>query len=571
MDSFIKYMKLDEGWNYRWRSLDASSIEDGNPTFDPAKQLVRIENLSDIQKIKDKTRGFLKVALKSLWKIIEDNCGKGKFIITIGELEVKRYVSYRVTIVVEDLPSKKQRGEAIEDFLDKWVNNVSVNYDGNELEDDRTLFQNKQCIVLHPLSKGYDRTISPPINRSKIRMYDDEDIDNPIERSSYQTNYPIAVCKNEFGDNDMGPDAKLPVKLLMNITIGSNNANIMCETFKTRDVILMAGLLSNEKDDESGEYVITRDDLDFSKISAGITKMQKNDKHFYGTLFENIASQNSEGKIANANFSTKLFLSDSAVTNMLMAHKNPCRVILSEILVPLLLLAGYKKIDNKPIMVFGSENDDKIIVKSIKFPSDDSFLKDFNVTIVEGELPDGQTREFAISSKFGLYGHTPSLLALLEKKPFGWEENRRTEKLSREYFDSKYFQRLKDDDDRVCKFLTDLANSKMSRSAQVDFLCNQAFAKKNNTDEYTLRYFANLLNDNEHFLSTIYNHLFGFFDNMEFRQVEMDVGNTSTGAYIALSWINKRSGDIAESYKDFISIKAGTPSVPLGIKLKRLK
>ena len=78
-------------------------------------------------------------------------------------------------------------------------------------------------------------------------------------------------------------------------------------------------------------------------------------------------------------------------------------------------------------MVFGSENDDKIIVKSIKFPSDDSFLKDFNVTIVEGELPDGQTREFAISSKFGLYGHTPSLLALLEKKPFGDEENRRTE------------------------------------------------------------------------------------------------------------------------------------------------
>ena len=256
-------------------------------------------------------------------------------------------------------------------------------------------------------------------------------------------------------------------------------------------------------------------------------------------------------------------------------------VVISETLIPFLLLCGYTKLKT----VSGSE--EKIIsaleegykVKSVEIPeSSNNPLTDYDAILVDAESADKKTmKRFAISAKFGENFNHSSLLGLIAKKKTDTDLNKFCNDFKIVYTIAKRTQKdLLGSEEKVnTTHIGDVITISNELKLQEN---NSELAKKlksTNVESIQAVYLDKALvdrfNDNADFLENTYDFVFGYYGkDTTFEQIELKedmtlkhiVKNTDDNVEISKKIALKSVASISED-KTF-----GRVNQPLAIELK---
>lgn len=584
METFLKYL-LDESvllteFRKKFSLTDQFDKSRHYGKWNPSAQLVNYNTAAQIGYLGRSEHRYARLGLAKIFKIFIDKHPESFDSVGVEQLSNPvrgEYKEYRVSINLRNVPGHVDRDNIYRRAFNNWFYSNGNSRPINLSELSRELGMREKNIGIFFLDVNrtdlYYEDKQPTI-RKRILPLSVRDIVSGLEktrdRAASAANYPLGVCrysivsKSELGIDDEDENAEdgdtayvvAPLAVL-DVTLKSINKELDSKIYSTKQLLGIMGF-HNPSGDSKNKNWIYLNSKNFARINPdNIDFGSDNDNLFYKHLIRTIQN----GKVPSFNLST--LMRDKKFKLMLMAKGNPVRVILSEVLIPFLLAAGYTSIDGNPIISDdGSLKDYE--VDSVRFPDDNSnFLSDFGIVWVKVKNKDDK-KDIFISAKIGKDGHTPSLFSFLrriENFPVFLRDN--SDAAKEMYF---LFSALNRN-----SINTKILNEKMMKLV----ILRHAAIAKDRGIESTVKdkaTYADYLNRLPGFLDLLYELIFCFYDkqneNVEFRQMEMDVETDEKGVTLVFNTIRHRADNTSINGK--ISIKPGDNNNPLGIKLKRM-
>ena len=483
-----------------------------------------LDNIS-VDSCRDGLRSLFKIFKKSNIKIRGIACRKLRTDYQVPAVHQK-YTTYDVQIITDGL------GVPLRDFLFSYQSNF-----GSYLYK-RTINSSKDFYVLdvdsfiqHPGIGVYKTRLSGVKNRTKylIKCFYMDSAGHQLDDVCMMQ--VRAVDRNVRVSGLIGSTATLMEKLgLAPTSLGASGS---------RDTYYVLAVRDGET---VGEYK-TIDDIRLDRLSVNNSRIVvRVDSSFYSTLIDTIRNTPVTG---DRNFDSSMLFSDTNWSSMLNAGGyNPRRFIFSEILAPLLLAAGFLKLDGRRILDLKEDWN----VETVILPASNNFmLSDFGFTAFQvnaRNIRTGITKTIMVSAKLGSQYHRPSLLSLLKVKPYiGGNRN--------------------------LKALNHIANSpdtpvprNLPKFGEVDD--TGVFSKWSPS---SLIAAADVINRDSNTLLDIYNYIFNFHSDMgrgtyEFSQLHVEIEEGAVGA-TGIVCRNIRRQANAEGGAGLVEIHPGTVKSPL--------
>ncbi len=562
MENFLKYL-LDESLLLEWTYFkNTDEFKNSNRIYgvrNPTGNWVKVKTIASLNSI-PKEHYYLVLGLAKILLQLQKRPDFSHIsVIRLADIESEDYKVYRVNIYLKNMVIHSDRDMAFQkSFANQRNRNTVI-----RLKEDENLglfFVNRHDVdsnvaFLKELP-GEDIRIKASRMRRRERPLFRSEINK--DRSSYDANYPMAVCEyvrnNIVGVGEFENKEYLAKPFaLLNITIKSIDNALESEIYNTRAFLNDVGLKAT-KETGGGRnknwIYLTRRHLTNMVFRGG----NVNDQHFYGHFLDTIKALMPPANARGADFNLDALMDDQKFCLMLATPRNPVRVVLSEILIPFLLAARFDKIQGNPI-IQGIDTSLYKVTK-VRFPNDNSnFLSDFSIVWITAEA-NGRVAEgmppkidYLISAKIGKEGHMPSLFSLLGKLKNPSIEN--TELLA----------------------LYNIAKTKdLNKKDMLEKALDTHAGQFADEKEY-----VNYLNNLPGFLDEVYDLVFGFYNTlksgskeMRFQQIEMDVDSDPSGKKVKLTFNTIEKTEKVANGPERLVLRAGGNAFPLAIKLKRL-